>query len=139
MQLIAEMYNSRVSRSTFYLVCSALLLASCNRAPENKDAVKQGVIEHLTKNSGLDLGSMNVEVTNVTFTGNEAKAAISFQPKGSVGEGMSMDYTLLREGRKWVVQKKAGSGAHADVPAPAGALPPGHPPLEGGSSPPPQR
>ncbi|MEJ7605787.1 MAG: hypothetical protein WKF37_05865 [Bryobacteraceae bacterium] len=88
------MYNSKVNQPTLYLACAAFLTLSCNRAPENKEAVKRGVIEHLTKNSGLDLGSMNVEVTNVTFSGNEAIAAISFQPKGSPGQGMNMNYTL---------------------------------------------
>lgn len=125
--------------------------AACNRAPENKDAVREGVMEHLSKNSGLDLKAMDIEVGNVTFQGSQATAAVSFKPKSSPDAGMSMNYTLQREGTKWVVQKAGSGAAHGagapDGPVPADpgahapgatpppvgsteqALPPGHPPV----------
>jgi hypothetical protein len=134
--------------------------AACNRAPENKEAVRQGVMDHLSKNTGLDLKSMDVELGNVTFEGNTATAVVTFKPKSSPDAGMTMNYKLDRQGTKWVVQQKAGGGAghgagmgdtppppdpgaHAPgaAPPPAGqdALPPGHPPVapggaKGGSS-----
>jgi hypothetical protein len=157
----------RYNAGVMFRPISPLLLAiallsgvtiGCNRAPENKEAVREGVMEHLSKNSGLDLKSMDVEVGNVTFQGNQATAAVSFKPKSSPDAGMSMNYTLDRRGNQWVVQQKAGSGAaghgggmgapdgappadsgaHAPgaTPPPAGAgeaLPPGHPPVAGGS------
>jgi hypothetical protein len=135
------------------LLCGATV--ACNRAPENKDAVREGVMEHLSKNTGLDLKAMDVEVGNVTFQGSQATAMVSFKPKSSPDAGMNMPYTLERRGTKWVVQKAGGGaghsggagmpdgatpppdpGAHAPgaTPPPAAvgeALPPGHPPVKG--------
>ena len=148
-------YNAGVMfRSSSALLLTLVLLvvgtAACNRATENKDAVREGVMEHLNKNSGLDLKSMDVTVGDVTFQGNEATASVSFKPKSSPEAGMSMNYKLERRGAKWVVQPKATSGAghstgmpdapppdpgaHApgSTPPPAAAgeaLPPGHPPV----------
>lgn len=128
---------------------------ACNRAAQNKDAVKSGVVEHLSKNSGLDLSSMDVEVTNVSFSGDQANATIAFRPKESPNQGMSMNYTLERQGAKWVVKGREGgsmapggaagpSQGGSDLPpghppvgapgagsAPGGQLPPGHPPVGG--------
>jgi hypothetical protein len=70
----------------------ALLLIGCVRAPQNKDAVRQGVIEHLTKSSsGLDLGSMDVDVTAVTFHDKQANATVTFRPKATPEQGMTMN------------------------------------------------
>jgi hypothetical protein len=152
-------YNAGVTFRPLTPLLLALALLSgatiaCNRAPENKDAVREGVMEHLSKNTGLDLKSMDVEIGNVTFQGNQATAAVSFKPKSSPDAGMSMNYTLERRGAKWIVQQKAGAGAGAghgagmpdsgappadpgahapgSTPPPAAAgeaLPPGHPPV----------
>jgi hypothetical protein len=108
-------------------------------------------MEHLTKNAGLDLKSMDVEVGNVTFEGNTATAVVAFKPKATPDAGMTMNYKLDRQGQKWVVQQKSGGGAagHASgmgeaapppdpgahapgaTPPPTNgdALPPGHPPV----------
>ena len=109
-------------------------------------------MDHLTKNTGLDVNSMKIDVTSVQYHGEEAVAAVSFQPKNMPGGGMTINYTLESKGNKWTVKKKAGSGmggAHpgADMPGqmpsgqmpsghpsmgdaqPSGALPPGHPPM----------
>ena len=100
------------------LVLMAASLA-CNRAPENKEAVREGVIEHLNKNTGLDLKSMDVAVDNVTFQGNRATASVSFKPKSSPDAGMTMNYSLERNGKKWVVQKTAGGhGGGSAMPSP---------------------
>ena len=118
-----------------------LLIAGCNRAQKNNEAIRQGVVEHLQKNSGLEIGAMNIEVTAVQYRGNEADATVSFSPKNAPGGGMSMNYTLESQGVKWVVKKREGSGAAggdgmpaghppAGGAAPSGAMPPGHPPAE---------
>jgi hypothetical protein len=125
-----QRYNAGVTPRL--LVPLALMAASlaCNRAPDSKEAVREGVIEHLNKNTGLDLKSMDVAVDNVTFEGNRATASVSFKPKSSPDAGMSMNYSLERSGKKWVVQKTAGGhGGGSAMPSPgSGALPPGHPP-----------
>ncbi len=133
------------------LVCAlALAPVGCNRGGgiENKEAVRQGVVDYLSSRSNLNVASMNVDVTSVTFKGNEADATVSFAPKGAggAGQGMSMRYTLERKGNRWVVKGRADSGKNAHgmggpggegamppMPGqnpPAGELPPGHPPMK---------
>jgi hypothetical protein len=133
-------YNLVVKSGLAAWVGAALILTGCAQAPQNKDAVRQGVVDHLTKgSSGLDLASMDVEVTAVTFHDKQANATVTFRPKAAPGQGMTMNYTLESEGKKWVVKKKAGAGGHegaAESPhgegaAPSGDLPPGHPPVPG--------
>ncbi len=125
-------YNADVTLRLVLPLLMALALSACNRAAESKEAVREGIIDHLNKNSGLDVKSMDVVVDNVRFEGSRATARVSFKPKTSPDAGMSMNYTLERSGPKWVVQK-AASGGHGNMaPPPAadpGALPPGHPPV----------
>ena len=126
------------------------LLTSCNKAPHNNAAIRQGVIDHLNKGSGLNLSSVDIDVTNVAYQAdNKAVATVFFRPKSSPEQGMTMNYTLETKGNKWVVVKRpglagaaGGSNPHggmdtgaADPHAsgqPSGSLPPGHPPVSGG-------
>jgi hypothetical protein len=127
---------------------AAASFTACSRNINNKDAVRQGVIDYLNKRSpqtGLDMKLMNVDVTSVQFQNNEARALVSFVPKDSPGGGMSMNYTLERSGNHWVVKGRAESGMSPHgaqgmppstgsmQPIPPGqqpqALPPGHPPV----------
>jgi hypothetical protein len=117
------------------MLMAAFLVAGCNRAPDSKDAVRSAVMEHLTKNTGLDVNSMSVDIGDVKFEGDKAVAAVSFRPKASPDAGMTMNYSLERRGGKWVVAKRpegGGHGAGAQPPAPSGGeMPPGHPPVGG--------
>jgi hypothetical protein len=122
-------YNRHVK--VLLLVPAALLLASCARKDiQNPEAVRQAVMEDLQARqakTGVDLSSMKVEVPSVTFNRDEARASVSFLPKGGQG-GMQIPYTLTRKGDKWVVTERGAQHANA---LPAGAsdqpLPPGHP------------
>jgi len=128
-----------------------VLASGCNRNVETAEAVRQGVISHLSGRVGLDIGSMDVEVASVAFRGEEADAVVSFRPKGSTDPAsvMHMQYTLERQGGRWVVKAKKGAGGgahegleqpgdpHQGMGQPSGALPPGHPPVgEAAPSPP---
>ena len=102
-------------------------LAGCNRGVQNnKDAVRQGVLDHLAQVQ-MNVASMNVEVTSVQFNGNQAEAAVSFTPKGgTAAQGMSMRYQLELKGGRWEVvgRKDAGSSPHG------GGMPSGPPGTE---------
>ncbi len=118
------------------LVLAALALAACNRGMENKEAVRQGIIDYLANRKNLNVASMNVEVSSVTFKGNEAEATVSFAPKEGGGQGMTMRYVLEKQGGRWVVKGRGdsgqGHGGAMPMPAPApGQMPPGHPPAGG--------
>ena len=89
-------------------------LAGCNRGVQDKDAVRQGVLDHLAQVQ-LNMASMNVEVTSVQFNGNHAEATVSFSPKGgNAAQGMSMRYQLEKKDGRWVVmgRKDAGQSPH---------------------------
>jgi hypothetical protein len=101
-------------------------LAGCNRGVQNKDAVRQGVLDHLAQVQ-LNVASMNVEVTSVEFNGNQAEATVSFSPKGgNAAQGMSLRYQLERKDGRWVVmgRKDAGQSPHG------GGMPPAAPGME---------
>ncbi len=121
------------------VACSiALVLGGCNRGLENKEAVRQAVLDHLSQRGTLNLSSMQVDVVSVAFRQNEADVAVSFRPKGAAGApGMTMNYTLQRQGNRWTVKGRSDSGASSHGAAgqmPEG-MPSGHPPM-GGSQPP---
>jgi hypothetical protein len=102
---------------------------------ETKEAVRQGVVDHLSSRTGLSVASMQIDVLSVEFRGKEAVAMVSFKPKGG-GEGMQMPYTLERKGDRWIVKGRPGSGSGnphggAAMPDNSGSMgmPAGHPPL----------
>ena len=126
------------------MICAALLIAGCKRAPEDKDAVKQAVVEHLTKVPGLEMSQLDVDVSDVQFKGNEATAKVSIKPKTAPEQAMSMAYNLERRGDKWVVKPRSGGGHGGAMggmgggmgsapatqpPSSGGELPSGHPPV----------
>ena len=107
------------------LLLAVLCLAGCNRGGQNKDAVRQGVLDYLSGRKDLNIGSMDVEVTAVQFNGNKADATVSFAPKGVSGsQGMTMRYQLEQQGDRWAVVGRQDSG-HAGAVAPGAANPHG--------------
>ncbi|MBZ5677483.1 MAG: hypothetical protein LAP61_24835 [Acidobacteriia bacterium] len=117
-----------------------LLLAACARKNiENKDAIRQAVVEYLSARqaqTGLDMSTMDVNVLAMTFERDTARATVEFRVKNSEA-GMQLNYTLDRKGDKWVVQARQDTGqghgvvqppsGTGDAPTGTGQLPPGHP------------
>ena len=123
-------------------VVAALLAAGgCSRKVDNQEAVRQAVLDYLAKKS-LNVGAMQVDITSVSFRENEADAVVSFRgkdtPAGQTAAGMTMNYTLTKQGNAWVVKGRTGSttpdhaatapGAAAGGDAGASSMPSGHPP-----------
>ena len=133
------------------------LLGGCKKDIENKEAVRQGVMNYLAKRQ--DLLAMDVSVTAVDFKEDEATATVRFQAKGnnSPAGSMSMQYVLEKKSGQWVVKGRGGSGSpHSGIPPggmpPSGmpggmpqdggglgampqTMPPGHPSVGGGGAP----
>ncbi len=122
------------------------VLAGCsNRNVDSLEAVKQGVIRDISKN--VNVGAMDVNVVSVSFRDKEADAVVSFAPRGGTPQqGLTMNYTLERQGAEWHIKKRAQGDLqrHAGQ-ASSGAMtggdssqmPPGHPPMDGGGQAPP--
>jgi len=121
------------------LLAASLALLGCAGDIQSKQAVREGILNHLSQRSGLDLdlGAMEVEVTAVTFRADEADASIAFRPRGQTGSAaMQMRYTLERKGNGWVVKGKSESGAPHGGGSQSSApseFPPGHPPVQPGA------
>lgn len=110
-------------------IVSVLLIllsaAACNRGGQNKDAVRQGVVDYLSGRKDLNIASMDVDVTAVQFNGNKADATVTFAPKGVSGaQGMTMRYQLEQQDGRWAVVGRQDSG-HAGAVAPGAANPHG--------------
>jgi hypothetical protein len=104
-----------------------LSLTACNHGVQSDDAVRQGVIDHLTEaqaKNNLNLAAMDVVVKAVQYSGNDADAAVSITPKGAnPAAGMSINYHLTQQGSKWVVVGR--QDPHGAVAAPGGDNPHG--------------
>lgn len=126
-------------RKTLWIAPAAVLLAflaACSRDIQNSDAVKQGVLDYLEERkaqTGLDPNQMQIDIGNVSFEKDEARASVIFRPKNQPDpQPMSITYVLDRKGSKWVVRPHAASsgnphGGGGDM----GTMPQGHPSVEG--------
>jgi hypothetical protein len=138
-----------VTRGLLLLICAALLIVGCKRAPEDKEAVRQAVVEHLSKVAGLEMSQLDITVADVQFKGNEASAKVAIKPKTAPEQAMTMPYNLERRGNKWVVKPRSGGGhggmgamgggmgatpAAPQTPPAGGEIPSGHPPVNSGGA-----
>ena len=164
MKTAAARYN-RIVKGPLILAAAVglaiALLSGCKKDIQNDDAVRQGIMNYLSKRP--DLLSRDVNVTSVNYKQDEATATVKFQAKGnnSPGASMTMQYVLERKGDQWAVKGRAGADSHgaAALPAPEaggggsigampntappgatpGALPPGHPPVSSDKKPGPSK
>jgi len=119
------------------LPCASLfvivLLTACRDDLKTKERVQEAIVNRLQSHSGLDLNSLTVNTTAVSFEKDKAYATVAFHAKNdpAVNDGMTMKYTLEERAGKWVVTGVADSQGHGlGSPATgAGQLPAGHPPL----------
>ena len=119
------------------MVAAALVAISCSKDIQNSEAVKQGVMDYLRANqskTGLNIEAMQVEVRQVSFQKEEARAGVMITPKGIPGGGMQMNYVLSRNGNKWVVKGRQENGANPHGGADTQQqMPPNHPSVPSGA------
>ena len=119
-------YNRLVKKLA--LIAAGLCLVACSKDIQNTEAVRQGVVDYLqqrTAETGLDVNSLVVTVSSVSFEQDVARATVAFSPKSAPSvTGMSMNYVLDRKGDKWVVK---GRQINPGTPHGGGEMPPGHP------------
>jgi hypothetical protein len=121
-----------------------LFTFGCKPKGDEKEAIRVGVIKHLTALNMLNLNNMDVNVTQATINGNQAQAQVEIRAKGgdAAGNAMQIGYAMEKHGEEWVVLKSTGMGGGMQHPGPGevppagtapGAMPPGHPNVSGGS------
>jgi hypothetical protein len=121
-----------------------LVAGACNRGNQSKEAIRQGVLDHL-RGSSVNLAAMDMDVTEVQFNGNNADATVTFKPKGAaVAQGMALHYRMQQKAGRWEVVGIQDSGHSGSVPQGlpnphgAGAAPPANPHGGGGAMPSPE-
>ena len=112
-------------RCTLALV---LCLAACNRGNNEREAVRQGIIDHVSK-AGLNMGAMDLTVPlrGIQRQQGQRGQLVSSPKGGPATAGMSIQYQLEQQGGKWVVtgRKDAGGSPHGGGAMPGGANPHG--------------
>jgi len=122
---------------------SVLFTGGCRSKAANKDAIRDGVVKHISEMKGLNVNNMNITVTKTTINGDKAQADVDIRAKNSdpSAPGMEMTYDLEKQGDQWVVTKGQASGGAQhfnpnDLPK-QGTMPPGHPATGGAGGQPP--
>ena len=114
--------------STFVLV-----VVGCKSKTHTNDAIRDGVIKHISAMSGLNVSNMTITVTKATVNGDQAQADVDIRAKNGdpTVPAMQLTYELQKQGNEWVVLRGQSTGgmqhpAAGQIP-PNGALPAGHP------------
>lgn len=123
-----------MNRALLTGVLFALLIVpgGCKSKAETRDAIRDGIIKHLTGMNGLNVNNMTVTVTRASITGDKAEAEVDIRAKNGdpSAPAMQLTYDLQKQGDEWVVLKGQTNGgmqhpAPGQMP-PLGTLPPGH-------------
>jgi hypothetical protein len=148
-----------MKRFALTLGLTAVLLgfAACKKQASDNDAIRAGILQHLTGIGTLNMSAMDMDIRSISINGNQAHAEVEFRPKtgGTPGAGMQVAYNLEKRDGTWVVLKSQPLGGMIQHPDPGqnphknqdvhngmpnfneilnptgtpqqGALPPGHP------------
>jgi len=118
------------------LGATLLFVFACKSKNDDKEAIRAGIIKHLSSLNMLNLSNMDINVTQATVKGNQAQAQVEIRSKGGDPNAppMQIGYSLEKHGEEWVVQKSTGMGGGMQHPGPGeapgsapGTMPPGHP------------
>jgi len=119
------------------LGATLLFAGACKSKPDDKEAIRSGVINYLASLKTLNVSAMDINVTQATVNGNQAQAQVEIRLKNSPPDGASMKltYNLEKRGDEWAVVKSQPAGGTLQHPAPGemptGGMPPGHPNVKG--------
>jgi hypothetical protein len=110
----------RLTRLVTVSFAAILAVAGCKKQSSDTDAIRAGIVEHLTSLKTLNLSAMDIHVTSVDIQGNQAQARVEFRPKAGAppGAGMQVSYALEKEKGDWVVTKTLATGGVIEHPAP---------------------
>jgi hypothetical protein len=118
-----------MKRTAYFLTVIGLLVffGGCKKQESDADGIRSGINQHLASLQTLNLGAMDMNITNVSIQGNQANAQVEFRPKGGApdGAGMQVAYSLEKQNGLWVVQNSQPLGGSIQHPAP-GENPPTH-------------
>ncbi|HME11782.1 MAG TPA: hypothetical protein VKF79_02895 [Candidatus Acidoferrum sp.] len=102
------------------LFAGSIAVAGCQKQVSANDAIREGIRQHLASLKTINLGAMDMNVTNVAINGNSAQAQVEYLPKTGAppGAGMRVSYSLEKQGQQWVVVKTNAAGGAIEHPDP---------------------
>lgn len=100
------------------LIAALLGLDACKKQTNDSDAIRAGIMQHLTSIGTLNMSAMDMDMRSVAVTGKQAHAEVEFRAKnsGARGDGMQVAYDLEKRGDTWVVLKSQPLGAGMQHP-----------------------
>jgi len=111
-------------------------IGACKKQANDKDAIRAGILQHLTSIGTLNMSAMDMDIQSVSVNGNQAHAEVEFRPKisGAAGAGMHVAYNLEKRDGAWVVLKTQSLGGMIQHPDP-GQNPHTNPDVHSGAMP----
>ena len=111
-------------------------IAACKKQANANDAIRAGILQHLTSIGTLNMSAMDMDIQSVSVNGNQAHAEVEFRPKngGTPGAGMHIAYNLEKRDGAWVVLKSQSLGGMIQHPDP-GQNPHTNPDVHSGAMP----
>jgi len=103
------------------LVAALLSIAGCKTQADDNEALRAGILQHLSAIGTLNISAMNMDIRSVSINGNQAHAEVEFRPKtGDVrGAGMQVAYNLEKRDGTWVVLNTQPLGGMIEHPDPS--------------------
>jgi hypothetical protein len=100
------------------LLGTLLLGAGCKQQPADNEAIRAGILQHLSGVGTLNMSAMEMDIRSVSIDGNQAHAEVEFRLKTGAppGAGMQVAYNLEKRDGAWVVQKTQPTGGMIQHP-----------------------
>jgi hypothetical protein len=102
------------------LLAASCAAGGCKNQQSDSNAIRAGIMQHLTSVGTLNISAMEVDVRTVSINGNQAHAEVEFRPKtgAAPGAGMQVAYNLEKRDGSWVVLKTQAAGGAIQHPDP---------------------
>ena len=99
-------------------VAAFFAASGCKKQQNDNDAIRSGIMQHLTGVGTLNMTAMVMDIRNVSINGNQAHAEVEFRPKNGApqGPGMQVAYNLEKRDGAWVVLKTQATGGMIQHP-----------------------
>jgi hypothetical protein len=102
------------------LFAAFFTIGGCKQQPNDNDAIRAGILQHLTAVGTLNISAMQMDIRSVSINGNQAHAEVEFRPKTGATPGATMQvaYNLEKRDASWVVLKTQAAGGMIQHPDP---------------------
>src|SRR5260370_38918567 len=95
------------SASAILLFAAFFHISGCKQQPSDTDAIRAGILQHLTAVGTLNIRAMQMDIHSVSIKGNQAHAEVEFRPKTAhaPAAGMQIASNLEKPDDSWVLRK----------------------------------